>query len=77
MVADDAARKRCGAAPLRTALEKLADGGGRRLQRLGPADRPSVVLSVGLVAVAIAILVLPTVILVLPWLNRAVEAWPL
>jgi hypothetical protein len=77
MVADDAARKRCGAAPLRTALEKLADGGSRRLARLGPSDRPSVLLSIGLLVLAAAILVLPTVILVLPWLDQALDAWPL
>jgi hypothetical protein len=29
------------------------------------------------IAVAAAILVLPTVILVVPWLDRALEAWPL
>jgi hypothetical protein len=53
------------------------DGRDRRLARLGPADRPSVTLTMALGVVAVATIVLPTVILVVPWLDRAVEAWPL
>jgi hypothetical protein len=109
MVADDAARKRCGPEPLRSALRSLTDavlpgpvrsgpgsagpgsagpgsagsvpaGGAddrdRRLARLGSTDARSVPLTVLTVLAAIAILVLPTVILVVPWLDRAVAAWP-
>jgi Zn-dependent protease with chaperone function len=89
MVADDAARKRCGPEPLRSALERLtdavlpdapagtADDRRRRLDRLGRTDNRSVAVTVLVVLLAIAILVLPTVILVVPWLDRAFEAWPL
>jgi hypothetical protein len=94
MVADDAARRRSGAGPLRSALELLSDavspdapaelGGAaaerrRRLDRLASGDpRPlSVTLTVVAVLGAIALLVLPTVILVLPWLDRALAEWPL
>jgi hypothetical protein len=90
MVADDAARKRCGAGPLRTALERLTDapppddagpatmdGRGRRLARLAESHTRSVAGTAAVLAASAAILVLPTVILVLPWLDRAVGAWPL
>jgi Zn-dependent protease with chaperone function len=89
MVADDAARKRCGPEPLRSALERLtdavlpdapagtADDRRRRLDRLGRTDNRSVAVTVLVVLLAIAILVLPTVILIVPWLDRAFEAWPL
>jgi Zn-dependent protease with chaperone function len=78
MVADDAARRRSGAGPLRAALERLseADAQRRRLDRL-TTDHRSVALAVVMTAVAIAILVLPTLILVVPWLDRAWDAWPL
>jgi hypothetical protein len=78
MVADDAARRRGGAGPLRAALERLSDADGqrRRLDRL-TTDNRSVALAMVMTAVAIAILVLPTVILVVPWLDRAWDAWPL
>jgi Zn-dependent protease with chaperone function len=78
MVADDAARRRSGAGPLRAALERLseADGQRRRLDRL-TADNRSVALGAVMIVVAIAILVLPTVILVVPWLDQAWNAWPL
>ena len=100
MVADDAARRRAGAEPLRTALELLSDAVSpdapaelgespassgvaaerrRRLDRLAVCDPRS--LTVTLTAVvalgAVALLVLPTVILVVPWLDRALSAWPL
>jgi bla regulator protein blaR1 len=103
MVADDAARRRTGAEPLRTALELLSDAVSpdapaelgdppaaasaagvaadrrRRLDRLAVCDPRS--LTVTLTAVvalgAVALLVLPTVILVVPWLDRALSAWPL
>ena len=92
MVADDAARRRCGAAPLRTALELLGDAVNpdalpeaagaaedrrRRLARLAGADSRSVGLAALAVTMAAGLLVLPTVILVLPWLDRALSAWPL
>jgi Zn-dependent protease with chaperone function len=86
MVADDAARKRCGAAPLRAALERLGDGAApdtgiaderrRRLDRLATNTR-SAGLTAGVFAAAAAILVLPTVILVVPWLDQALDTWPL
>ena len=89
MAADDAARKRCGPGPLRSALERLTDalrpdapaGTGddrrRRLDRLGATDTRSVAVSIAVLLAAVAVLVLPTVILVVPWLDHAVEAWPL
>ena len=93
MVADDAARRRSGAGPLRTALEVLGDAvspdapdevGGtaagerlRRLDRLAGTDKRSVALNVGAFGLAAGLLVLPTVILVVPWLDRALTAWPL
>ena len=84
MVADDAARGRCGPEPLRAALERLSDAvegtaedRRRRLDRLGPADHRSVSLTVLVVVLAAGLLVLPTVILVVPWLDRALASWPL
>jgi Zn-dependent protease with chaperone function len=91
MVADDAARKRCGPDPLRSALRRLTeavlpeapastgddDRRRRRLDRLGATDPRSLAVTVVVVLLAIAVLVLPTVILVVPWLDRALEAWPL
>jgi hypothetical protein len=90
MVADDAARKRCGAEPLRAALERLTDAvtpdapavtaedsRRRRLDRLGPAGTRSVAVTVAVLSAAAAILVLPTMILVVPWLGQALGAWPL
>jgi Zn-dependent protease with chaperone function len=78
MVADDAARRRTGAAPLRAALARLSDAEEqqRRLDRLA-ADNLSAGLSAMAAACAVAILVLPTVILVVPWLDSALDAWPL
>ena len=91
--ADDAARRRCGAQPLRSALAVLGDavspdvpdevGGSaaaerdRRLDRLAGPDKRSVSLNVGAFGLAAGLLVLPTVILVVPWLDRALMAWPL
>ncbi|GAA3921269.1 M56 family metallopeptidase [Actinoplanes auranticolor] len=94
MVADDAARRRCGAEPLRTALTLLSDAVSpdapvelgsaaaerrRRLDRLNLSDPRQVSLGLTMVAAtgAVGLLVLPTVILVLPWLDRALSAWPL
>ena len=94
MVADDAARRRCGAEPLRTALALLSDAVSpdapeevgsavaerrRRLDRLNSCDPRSVTVGLTLVAAAgaVGLLVLPTVILVVPWLDRALSAWPL
>jgi Peptidase family M48 len=93
MVADDAARRRSGPAPLMAALARLTDavplaegpGGAtptgdarrRRLARLTGSHNRSVALSGAVAAAAVGLLVLPTVILVVPWLSRALDAWPL
>ncbi|WP_250037479.1 M56 family metallopeptidase [Paractinoplanes maris] len=92
MIADDVARRRVGAEPLRAALERLsdavplaedvkADAGGDarrwRLARLTGSHHPSVALNAVVAMAAVGLLVLPTVILVVPWLDRALEAWPL
>ncbi len=77
MVADDAARRRCGAEPLRTALAALSDGDDRRLDRLNRPHAPAAGLTIAVAAAAGGLLVLPTVILVVPWLDRAVRNWPL
>jgi hypothetical protein len=89
MVADDAARKRVGAAPLRGALERLTDAvplaeevvpeqdsQRRRMDRLAAPQRPSMALNAVVTVAGLALLVLPTVILVVPWLDRALDAWP-
>jgi len=77
MVADDAARRRCGAGPLRTALAALSDGDDRRLDRLNRPHTRSAALTTVVAVAAAGLLVLPTVILVVPWLDRAVRNWPL
>ncbi|MCY1138536.1 M56 family metallopeptidase [Actinoplanes sp. Pm04-4] len=92
MIADDVARRRVGAAPLRAALEQLSDAvplaedvkadprgdaRRRRLARLTESHTPSVALNALVVFVAVSLLVLPTVILIVPWLDQALEAWPL
>jgi hypothetical protein len=92
MIADDAARRRAGAEPLRDALERLTDAvplaedvkpdpageaRRRRLARLTASHTPSVALNALVVLVAVSLLVLPTVILIVPWLDQALEAWPL
>jgi hypothetical protein len=92
MIADDVARRRVGSEPLRAALERLTDAmpltedlqpdtqgdaRRRRLARLTASHKPSVVLNVLVTLVAVGLLVLPTVILVVPWLDRAWDAWPL
>jgi Zn-dependent protease with chaperone function len=91
MVADDAARRRTGPGPLRAALARLADAvplaeevtadpegesRRRRLARLDRADGGSTTLTVGATTAAVGLLVLPTVVLVVPWLGRALDAWP-
>jgi hypothetical protein len=89
MVSDDGARRRCGPGPLRAALERLTDAiplseevapegdaRRRRLARLAESHTPSVALAALAVAAAVAILVLPTVILVVPWLDEALNSWP-
>jgi Zn-dependent protease with chaperone function len=90
MVADDAASRRTGPAPLRAALSRLSDAvplaedaaadpkgdaRRRRLARLTTSHHRSAVVNA--LAVALALLVLPTVILVLPWLHVALDKWPL
>lgn len=89
MVADDAARRRTGSAPLRGALERLTgavplsedvapgkDAQARRLARLTAPPKSAAALTATAALGAVALLVLPTVILVVPWLDRALEAWP-
>jgi hypothetical protein len=91
MVADDAASRRTGPVPLRAALERLtdavplaedvaADPAGdsrrRRLARLAAPHTRSVALDTAAGAAALGLLVLPTVILVVPWLDRALRTWP-
>ncbi|XVV09430.1 M56 family metallopeptidase [Actinoplanes sp. CA-131856] len=92
MISDDVARRKAGAEPLRAALERLTDAiplaedaradptGDARRRRLARLGRPHTV-SVGLNALAglaaVGLLVLPTVILVVPWLDRALDHWPL
>jgi Zn-dependent protease with chaperone function len=85
MVADDAARRSTGAAPLRTALALLSDAvspdapaevGSADADRRRPDPR-SRGLTVLAATLAAGLLVLPTVILVVPWLDRALSAWPL
>jgi hypothetical protein len=91
MVSDDGARRRCGSGPLRAALSRLSDAvplpgdvavdssldsRRRRLDRLAVPDSPSVILTAFVVVAALAILVLPTVILVVPWLDQALNNWP-
>ena len=84
MLADDAARRQYGAEPLRAALAAMGPATGappeelaRRLARLAPgAQGPDARLAAGLLALAAAILVLPTVLLVVPWLAVARGTWP-
>lgn len=100
MLADDAARRRHGAAVLRDALLTMGDAADtlapassdgtppdaqdaaaarrRRLDRLRPdTPPPDRRLSLLVYAGSAAVLVLPTVVLVVPWLLRALPAWPL
>jgi Zn-dependent protease with chaperone function len=91
MVADDAARRVAGPEPLAAALERLTDAvpltedakpdpwgdaRRRRLDRLSAPHPESAGLSLVAGLAAVALLVLPTVILVVPWLDRALEEWP-
>jgi len=90
MVADDGATRHSGPAPLRAALERLTDAAplaeevapmgdarARRLARLALPHTRSVVLEVLAGLAAVGVLVLPTVIVVVPWLDRALDTWPL
>ncbi|MEV7627528.1 M56 family metallopeptidase [Actinoplanes sp. NPDC089786] len=85
MVADDAAARRSGAASVRGALTLLSDGGDevggagrdRRLSRLTDPPPRSLALSVIVLVGAVALLVLPTLVVVVPWLSVAVSNWPL
>jgi Zn-dependent protease with chaperone function len=91
MVADDAARRVAGPEALRAALATLTDAvpltedaradpwgdaRRRRLDRLSSPHPESAGLSVVAGLAAVALLVLPTVILVVPWLDRALGEWP-
>jgi signal transduction histidine kinase len=50
----------------------------RRLERLAPgAPGPSTGLRLGVYLLTASVLVLPTVVLVVPWLTRALTHWPL
>ena len=82
MVADDAAARRSGADAVRGALTLLSDdsdgaGRDRRLSRLADQQPRSVALSVIVLVGAVALLVLPTLVVVVPWLSVAVSNWPL
>ncbi|XVU22239.1 M56 family metallopeptidase [Actinoplanes sp. CA-054009] len=92
MISDDVARRKAGAEPLRAALERLTDAiplaedaradptgdaRRRRLDRLAKPHTVSVGLNVAAALAAVGLLVLPTVILVVPWLDRALDHWPL
>ncbi|MEJ5866718.1 M56 family metallopeptidase [Pseudokineococcus sp. 5B2Z-1] len=95
MAADDVARARCGAGPLRGALATMTSTGDlattasdgppageaadreRRLERLRGAAPTSSRLRAGVLSLAVAVLVLPTVFLVWPWLVDALAAAPL
>ncbi|GGL17071.1 M56 family metallopeptidase [Mangrovihabitans endophyticus] len=86
MVADDAARRRCGAPAVRVALERLTEpmadtpeagdaARARRVARLSAARSPGA--GVAALVAAAGLLILPTVIVVLPWITRALNEWPL
>ncbi|GLZ02216.1 M56 family metallopeptidase [Actinoplanes sp. NBRC 103695] len=82
MVADDAAARRSGGDAVRGALTLLSDdsagaGRDRRLSRLADQQPRSVALSVIVLVGAVALLVLPTLVVVVPWLSVAVSNWPL
>ncbi|GAA0471946.1 integral membrane protein [Paractinoplanes deccanensis] len=92
MISDDVARRKVGAEPLRAALERLTDAvplaedarpdptgdaRRRRLARLAMPHTVSVGRNVAAGLAAAGLLVLPTVILVVPWLDRALDHWPL
>ncbi len=85
MVADDAASHRTDPGTVRAALDRLSDADGdgtgddrrRRLDRLAAPRTRSLGLTVLVAAAATALLVLPTVILVVPWFHVAVRNWPL
>lgn len=85
LMADDAARRRIGDAPLARAIVALA--GSRtpagalgasgdalvRLERLRDADRPSWWAAVLATSISAVVLVVPTVALAVPWMAHAVE----
>lgn len=92
MLADDAARRRGSDRALREALVAMAPTWAEpgteprdpererraRLARLGPgALPPSPLISVVAGVAAVAVLVLPTVVVVVPWLTRALPMMPL
>ena len=96
VLADQAARRRHGAATLGRALMALTErdptaagapapgrsgvvlvaGGSQLLVRVGllQDDRPHRLLASGLLALAVAVLVLPTVLVVVPWLTSVAAA---
>ncbi|WP_299039656.1 M56 family metallopeptidase [uncultured Pseudokineococcus sp.] len=106
MVADDAARARCGPAPLASALCAMSTDGdlsthnlsthdlgpaGRaarrhdrtpqddRRRRVGRLQRPATAegsLRASVLALAVAVLVLPTAFVVAPWLAQALASLP-
>jgi hypothetical protein len=84
LLADDAARRACGAAPVARALVALAGsptpagalgaGGAAsiRMSRLTDPDPRNPVASVAAYTISIVVLVAPTVLLAVPWM---VQAW--
>jgi Zn-dependent protease with chaperone function len=82
MIADDAAARRTGPEAVGAALRLLGDDGAgddrrRRLDRLARPQPMATALSVLVLLAAGALLVLPTLIVVVPWLSVAVSNWPL
>ncbi|GAA2079040.1 M56 family metallopeptidase [Aeromicrobium halocynthiae] len=85
LMADDAARRRVGDAPLARAIVALAGsrtpagalgaGGDAlvRLERLRDADRSSWWATTLAIAISCAVLVVPTVALAVPWMAHALE----
>ncbi|MFF5228870.1 M56 family metallopeptidase [Dactylosporangium sp. NPDC000521] len=91
-LADDAARRVHGDEPVHAALRSLSAPAGDleleahdtdrerrwRLDRLAPGAPPTDSrLAAAVYTLAAAILVLPTVLLVVPWLDTALQHWPL
>ncbi|MQA01675.1 MAG: M48 family metalloprotease [Streptosporangiales bacterium] len=87
LLADDAARRRVGAAPLARALVKLADGSTPeaalaaacqatvlRVNRLAEPTRRYDALAAATYAAAIALVALPTVFVAVPWLADVLRA---
>lgn len=78
MLADDAARARCSDAAMVGALEAFAAGGGddvaARVSRVRAHTCSAPTLAVGTYLAAAAVVVVPTVAVVIPWLAAALPA---